>query len=133
MLRIMFALVVPLAACEWNQPETDRPPIGDPDAALTCDLGAFDVAVPREGIHYDKSLDVQVDESELWALLTVTINDDGDNAYLPTSDTTAPYPRDAGSWWNLDTFHFELAANTRYTLSVSHCATVQRVSFFTSP
>ncbi|MEO8841265.1 MAG: hypothetical protein ABI591_03765 [Kofleriaceae bacterium] len=126
MLRLL--LVLPLAACSGIQ--TDTPPIGDPDAA-SCDLGAFEVAAPHEGLHYDKSLDVLVDETELWAELTVTIGDDGDDSFLPTSDTTAPYAGDA-SWWNLDTFHFELAANTRYTLTVSHCNMIQRVAFFTN-
>lgn len=133
MLRIMFALVVPLAACGGIQTDSNgRPPVGDPDAP-SCDIGAFEIAVPREGLHYDKSLDVLVDESELWASLTLKIGDDVGDTYPPTSDSTAPYSRDAGSWWNLDTFHFELAANTRYTLTVNHCTTIQRVSFFTSP
>lgn len=133
MLRIMFALVVPLAACGGIQTDSNgRSPVGDPDAP-SCDIGAFEIAVPREGLHYDKSLDVLVDESELWASLTVQIGDDVGDTYLSISDRTAPYPRDAGSWWNLDTFHFELAANTRYTLTVSHCTMIQRVSFFTSP
>ena len=133
MLRIMFALVVPLAACDRIPTEgDDRPPMGDPDAP-SCDIGAFEVAVPREGQHYDKSLDVLVDESELWASLTLKIGDDIGDSYIPISDSTARYPSDAGYWWNLDTFHFELAANTRYTLTVSHCTTSQSVSFFTSP
>jgi hypothetical protein len=133
MLRIMFALVLPLAACDWTQPDTNgRPSTEFPDAP-SCDIGAFEIAVPREGLHYDKSLDVLVDETELWASLTLKIGDDVGDSYIPTADSSAPYPRDAGSWWNLDTFHFELAANTRYTLTVSHCTTSQSVSFFTSP
>jgi hypothetical protein len=127
MLRIMFAL---LAGCGGMQ--TDPSPMGDPDAP-SCDIGAYDVAVPREGIHYDKSLDAIVDESELLGSLTLTIGDDGGDTFLPTANSTAPYPRDAGYWWNLDRFHFELAASTRYTLTVSHCTKSQRVSFFTSP
>ena len=76
---------------------------------------------------------VLVNESELWASLTLTIRDGIGNTYAPISDTTAPYPQDAGYWWNRDTFHFELAANTLYTLTVSHCTKIQTVEFFTSP
>ena len=134
MLRIMFALVLPLAACDWTQPDTGgRAPMGEFPDAPSCDIGAYEVAVPREGQHYDKSLDVLVDESELWASLTLKIGDDNGDSYIPISDSTARYPSDAGYWWNLDTFHFELAANTRYTLTVSHCTTSASVSFFTSP
>jgi len=135
MLRIMFAVVLPLAACDWTQPDTGgRPPMGDPDAP-TCStgIGAYEIAAPREGIHYDKSLDVLVNESELWASLTLKIVDGIGDSYIPISDSSAPYPKDAGSWWNLDTFHFELVANTRYTLTVSHCTDSQTVTFFTSP
>ena len=133
MLRII-ALVVPLAAaCDWTQPDTGgRPPIGDPDAP-SCDIGAFQIAAPLAGIHYDKSLDVLVDESELWASLALRISDDIGDSYIPIADSSAPYAKDAGSWWNLDTFHFELLADTRYTLTVSHCTNIQTVEFFTSP
>jgi len=132
MLR-MFAPILLLAACDWTQADTGgQRPIGDPDAP-SCDIGAFEIAAPRDGLHYDKSLDAVVDESELWAELTLKIGDDLGDTYVPTADTTAPYPGDAGSWWNRDTFHFDLTAGTRYTLTVSHCSMSQTVTFFTSP
>ena len=134
MLRLLAPFLL-LTACDWTEPDTAGPghhPISDPDAP-TCDIGAFAIAAPRDGLHYDKSLDVLVDESELWAELTVVIGDDIGDTFLPKADSTAPYPGDAGSWWNRDTFHFELASSTRYTLTVSHCTQKQTVTFFTSP
>ena len=66
MLRILFALVVPLAACGGITSDPGHPFTGEFDAALSCDIGAFEIAAPRAGIHYDKSLEVVVNESELW-------------------------------------------------------------------
>jgi len=128
-----LAVLVLVAGCDRGLDDPRPHPVhSDPDAGQ-CELGEFAIAAPVDGEHYDKSLDVLVDESELWNELSVTIADDIGDTYLPTSESTEPYPADAGTWWNRDTYHFELAASTRYTLAVSHCSTYQRVAFFTSP
>jgi hypothetical protein len=134
MLRLL-ALVLMIAGCDYNQPDTSHHLNADIDAS-TCyaGLGEFEIAAPRPGLHYDKSLDVIIDESELRWSFTVRITDDQGNSFAPTADTEVPYPPDAGSWWSLDTYHFELAANTRYTATISVCPTrTETVEFFTSP
>jgi hypothetical protein len=134
MIRILFALVPMVVACDWTSPDTGGPHTNFPDASCNIQIGEFQIAAPRAGQHYDKSLDVIVDESELRYSFTVQIADDQGNSFAPISDTAVPYPPDAGSWWSLDTFHFELAADTRYTATVSVCTQrSQSVEFFTSP
>ena len=135
MIRLICALALPLAACGGIQSDSGHPFTGEIDSSTcTITLGDFAIAAPRAGQHYDKSLDVIVDESELRWSLTVRITDDQGHSFAPVSDDAVPFPPDAGSWWSLDTFHFELAANTRYTASVSVCnGRLQTVEFFTSP
>jgi hypothetical protein len=129
-MRCLILPLVLLAACAPPN-ESHRHPV-DPDAN-TCDIGAFQIAAPRADIHYAPTMDVVVDESELWAELTLTMVDELGDSYLYVSDSTAPYPGGSGSWWNQDKFHYELAPNHRYTVTVSHCANSQSVEFFTSP
>ncbi len=134
----MRCLVLPLlvlAACDWTQPDTagpKRPPIGDPDAS-TCDLGAFEIAAPEADLHYAPSMDVNIYESELQGELTLTMVDELGASYPWASIATGPNPTDAGEWWSLDKYHYELQGGHRYTLTVSHCADQQSVVFFTSP
>src|SRR5277367_1551054 len=90
MLRMLVPALV-LVACDWSPSSTDvglRPIHSDLDAP-ECDIGWLEIAAPLEGIHYDKSLDVLVDETELWTLLTLTIGDDIGDTYLPTMESTA--------------------------------------------
>ncbi|HEY3807219.1 MAG TPA: hypothetical protein VGL61_31675 [Kofleriaceae bacterium] len=134
MLRFA-AIALLLGACR-PLPEDDvaQPPFNNQDLdAGQCEPGALQIAAPVAGEHYDKSLDVLVDESALWHDISVTITDDVGDLYDPTAASTQPYPADAGIWSNRDTYHFELAASTRYTLAASHCTTYESVAFFTSP
>ncbi len=128
MLRLAFVILIPLAACD------DQATIFDPDAGCGLNgIGAFEIAAPRPGLHYDKSLDVVIDESELRWSFTVRIIDEGGISIAPVSDDEVPFPADAGSWWSRDTYHFELAPNTRYTARVAVCDDrIQTVDFFTS-
>jgi hypothetical protein len=127
MRSVLIALL--LVGCA---PTTEDDLYIPPDSTISCDIGAFEIAAPREALHYVPSMDVVIDESELWASLSLQMVDELSNSYQWTADTTSPYPADAGSWWNRDTFHYELAPNHRYTLTVSHCTNIQTVTFFTS-
>ncbi|HEY1816378.1 MAG TPA: hypothetical protein VGG74_28725 [Kofleriaceae bacterium] len=134
MLRFA-AIAFLLGACR-PLPDDDvvQPPSNNQDLdAGQCEPGELAIAAPLAGEHYDKSLDVLVDESDLWQSISVTITDDFGDLYEPTTASTQLYPADAGTWSNRDTYHFELAASTRYTLAVSHCSTYESVPFFTSP
>ncbi len=134
----MRCLLLPLliaAACDGGTEPGGypHPPIGDPDAGDgTCNLGAFQIAAPRPDLHYAPSMDVNVYESELQGELTLTMVDDLGASYQWTSWNPQPNPTDAGEWWSLDKYHYELQPGHRYTLTVSHCADVQTVVFFTS-
>ena len=132
MYRLLLLFVVACHVAPQDDVRDPWPGTEDIDA-FTCDSGAFSIAAPVAGEHYDKSLDVLVDESGLWTQLAVTITDDAGDSYIPIAQSTAPSSLDAGIWWNRDTYHFELAPSTRYELFVSHCAASQTVSFFTSP
>jgi hypothetical protein len=136
MRHLALVILLPLAACD--DPRTGDGATKDtryPDAGCGLNgIGAFEIAAPRPGLHYDKSLDVVIDESELRWSFAVAITDDLGTSFAPISDTEVPFPSDAGSWWSLDTYHFELAANTRYTATVTVCDNrTQMVEFFTSP
>ncbi|HEY1546247.1 MAG TPA: hypothetical protein VGG28_00435 [Kofleriaceae bacterium] len=125
-MRYLLATTIALAACE--PAAMMNRPIDDDVDAPACDSGQFQIVAPVEGEHYDASLDALVDETALWTQLIVTITDDIGDSYLPTAESTT-YDRGV----NHDTYHFELAASTRYTLAVGHCTTIQTVGFFTSP
>lgn len=127
-LAMRTTLLVLVAGC-WAPTSHDT---AVPDAACG-DIGAFEIAAPRPELHYAPSLDVYVDEIELWAELTLVITDELGAPYAWTSDSSEPYPSGAGMWWRRDGFHYDLAASHRYTLTVSHCTTRQSVEFFTSP
>jgi len=128
MRSVLFALLL-VGCARTTEDDLYVPP---DDSGVSCDIGAFEIAAPREGLHYVPSMDVVIDETELWASLSLEMIDDLSNSYQWTADTTSAYPADAGSWWNRDTFHYELAAGHRYTLTVSHCHNIQTVTFFTS-
>ncbi len=133
----MRCLLLPLlvaAACDGGTEPGGypHPPISDPDASGTCDLGGFQIAAPRPDLHYAPSMDVNVYESELQGELTLTMVDDLGSSYQWTAWDPQPNPTDAGEWWSLDRYHYELQPGHRYTLTVSHCADVQTVVFFTS-
>ncbi len=128
-MRCMLLPLLVVAACGSPVVEDHHAP---PLEAGCSDIGAFEIAAPRPDLHYAPSLDVYVDESELQGELSLTMVDDLGNPYEWTTDSTAPYPGDAGTWWNQDKFHYDLAPSHRYTLTVSHCATIQTVVFFTS-
>lgn len=101
-----------------------------PDAYISC-VGAFDVVAPRADLHYDKSLDVYVDESELQGLLELTMTDDVGAVYTWQTETFGPDPD--GQYSDRDRYHYELAASHRYQLTVSGCGPIQMITFFTSP
>jgi len=125
-----LAVVMLLVGC-GPRIEDDVAPIPDGDGGCS-DIGAFEIAAPRPGLHYTPSLEVYVDETELWAELTLEMIDNLGQSYSWTVDSTQAYPQDAGIWWNRDSFHYDLAPGQRYTLTVSHCRTRQTVTFFTS-
>jgi hypothetical protein len=122
-MRLLPLLLV-VVGCATNP--NDNPPEG-----AACDIGQFEIAAPREGLHYAPSLDVYVNETELWAELTLTMTDESGHTFSWTDDGSQPNPD--SQWWNLDNFHYDLAPSSRYVLTVGHCNSNQTVTFFTSP
>ena len=120
-----------MAACAPPDPgPTTQTPGVLPDAFVAC-VGAFQVVAPVADLHYDKSLDVYIDESEAQGDLQVTMIDDRGTSYTYTDLTFGTDPD--GMYWSRDRYHFELAASHRYDLTVRHCDTSQTITFFTSP
>lgn len=133
MLRFAWPLLlVAVAACDrYTIPTPDGGGRPIPDAYTSCDIGSFLIVAPKADLHYDASMDVIVDESELQYELQLTMTDDLGQAYKYTADSSAPNPD--GTFWNRDRFHYDLAAGHRYDLTVSHCQQSQTVTFFTTP
>ena len=133
-MRCLLLPLVVLAACAPRYEDDIQPPRGDPDAATGCiSIGAFQIAAPQPELHYAPSMDVVIDESELQGALAFSMIDDVGNTYQWTTESYAPNPSDAGGWWSQDKFHYELAGNHRYTLTVTACPDrTQTVEFFTS-
>ncbi len=136
-MRILVLACVALAAC--------APPAEDdiawiPDANEFCADTFLDIAAPREGLHYDASLNVTLDvvppdpTGQIWIDLTDNLG----TSYTMTSSTVAHSPNDRGLF--PDTWHYDLAPGRRYTLTASTCCDgicadrrdPQQVVFFTS-
>jgi hypothetical protein len=131
MLRyVLISFAVAACAPPDPGPTPDGGSRGLPDAYTGC-LGAFHVVAPVEGLHYDKSLDVYIDESELQGLENITMIDDLGTTYTSQWDTYEVDPD--GNYWARDRYHFVLAAEHRYQLTVSHCDMSETITFFTSP
>jgi hypothetical protein len=127
----LFVLLSALSLAGCGETSPHRGYIPDPDAS-TCGIGAFQIAAPKPDLHYAPNVVVYVDETELWAELTLDMTDDLGTTYAWNSDGTEPYPGDAAIWWNRDSFSYQLPPSRRMTLTVSHCQDAQSVTFFTS-
>jgi len=130
MLRFVL-IAAALSACDYDTRTPGHPDPGPlPDAYIGC-VGAFHVVAPVADLHYDKSLDVYVDESEEQGELTLTMTDDLGTTYSESFHEYGPDPD--GMYWSRDRFHYELAGNHRYELRVSNCYDTETITFFTSP
>lgn len=134
MLRLALPTLV-LIACDWTTPDTGGSGVRPlPDAYVGC-VGAFHIVAPNANLHYDKSLEVYIDESEAQGDLQLTMTDDLGTPYTWTTETFGTDPD--GMYWSRDRYHYDLAAGHRYDLAVTHCnnAAIQTetVTFFTSP
>jgi hypothetical protein len=128
----MKTLVLALVAAACGPRIEDDIALPPPDSGdEACGIGAFDIGAPRAGLRYAPSLDVEVYESELQGALSLSIHDDGGTSYPLLSQQFGANPTDAGAWWSLDRFHYELAPSQHYTLKVRHCEQIETVSFFT--
>jgi hypothetical protein len=131
----LAVLALLLAACSDPTYVDPRPPNPLPDAYVTgCGIGAFQIAAPKQDLHYAPAMVVYIDEKELQGSLDLTMVDDAGTHYQWTHDDSQQPATDAGAWWSHDSFWYDLAPGHRYTLSVSHgCPSDdQSVTFFTS-
>jgi hypothetical protein len=81
--RMRYVLAIAFAAC--SRAAMHRTFEDDVDAPA-CDIGELQIAAPVEREHYDASLDVLVDDMDLWTQLTVTISDDFGDALIQMVD-----------------------------------------------